>query len=172
LGKYGTPLFTPVPSHVERPNNPPSTVRNLKFYALSLKLAMTEGALKFLSTVQPPFMVETCKGGSKAFLELEHKELLNLKPATVLAIPTRLGEEFSITPGFLQKALEPYLIQTTGKDKLERELGIKPGKFMISATKHYSWPKGGGKFWFFHRDYFTPDINGHGTNPSKKQSPA
>jgi glutamate/tyrosine decarboxylase-like PLP-dependent enzyme len=28
---------------------------------------------------------------------------------------------------------------------LEEKYGIKPGKFLISATKHYSWPKGGGK---------------------------
>lgn len=91
-------------------------------------------------------MVKTCKEVTKKFLELTNDELLNLTPSTVLSIPTQLGDEYSITPGFLQDALKPYLIQTTGKDKLERELEIKPGKYLICATKHYSWPKGGGEF--------------------------
>jgi hypothetical protein len=121
------------------------STRSLMFYPFSLKLAMTEGPLKFLSTVQPPFTVETCNAGPKAFLELTNDELLNLTPATVLALPTRLGEEYSVTPGFLQDALKPYLIQTTGKDAVEKKFKINPGKFMISATKHYSWPKGGGE---------------------------
>ncbi|KAH6843410.1 pyridoxal-dependent decarboxylase domain protein [Chaetomium sp. MPI-CAGE-AT-0009] len=118
-------------------------IRNLKFYPFSLKLAMTEGPLKFLSTVDPPFKVETCNAGPEEFLKLTEEQLLNLTPATVLAIPTRLGKEYSITPGFLQDALNPYLIQSTGKDELEKVFKIKPGKFMVSATKHYSWPKGG-----------------------------
>ncbi|KAM3426292.1 hypothetical protein NHJ13734_009542 [Beauveria thailandica] len=61
----------------------------------------------------------------------------------VLSIPTLLGEKYSISPGFLQDALKPYLIQTTGKDELERRFNINQGKYMICATKHYSWPKGG-----------------------------
>ncbi|KXH51499.1 hypothetical protein CNYM01_07651 [Colletotrichum nymphaeae SA-01] len=117
--------------------------RNLKFYPVSLKLAIEEGTLKFLSTVEPPFKVETCNSGSKEFMKLTIKELLNLTPSTVLSIPTLLGEKYSISPGFLQDALRPFLVQTTGKDDLERKLKINPGKYMICATKHYSWPKGG-----------------------------
>ncbi|RMJ20189.1 hypothetical protein CDV36_000032 [Fusarium kuroshium] len=117
--------------------------RNLKFYPFSLKLAIEKGPLKFLSTVKPPFIVETCNAGPKEFLKLTKQELLNLTPSTVLSIPTLLGEKYSISPGFLQDALKPYLVQTTGKDKLEREFDIKHGKYMICATKHYSWPKGG-----------------------------
>ncbi|KAK4224626.1 pyridoxal phosphate-dependent transferase [Podospora fimiseda] len=118
-------------------------IRNLKFYPFSLKQAIEEGPLKFLSTVEPPFTFETCNGGSKPFVSLSKDELLNLTPSKILSIPTILGEKYSITPNFLQSALKPFLIQSTGKEKLEKKYDINPGKFMISATKHYSWPKGG-----------------------------
>ncbi|KAF6824113.1 hypothetical protein CPLU01_11042 [Colletotrichum plurivorum] len=117
--------------------------RNLKFYPFSLKLAIEKGPLKFLNTVEPPFVVETCNAGPKEFVTLTKEELLNLTPSTVLSIPTLLHKKYSITPGFLQDALRPYLVQTTGMDELERKFNINPGKYMICATKHYSWPKGG-----------------------------
>lgn len=119
--------------------------RNLKFYPFSLKRAIQDekGLLKFLANTEPAFMVEPCNGEPKEFLKLTDHELLNLKPSTVLEIPTKLNVQYSISPSFLQAALKPYLVQSTGKDVLERHYGIKPGKYMISATKHYSWPKGG-----------------------------
>ncbi|KAM3468988.1 hypothetical protein MY5147_007421 [Beauveria neobassiana] len=117
--------------------------RNLKFYPFSLKLAIEKGPLKFLSTIEPPFIVETCNAGPKEFLKLTKEELLNLTPPTVLSIPTLLGEKYSISSGFLQDALKPYLVQTMGKDELESMFDINKGKYMICATKHYSWPKGG-----------------------------
>lgn len=144
LGKYGSSLLSF--TRGTRFNHSSSTARNLKFYPFSLKLAIEEGLLKFLSTIEPPFIVETCNAGPKEFLKLTKEELLNLTPYTVLSIPTLLGEKYSISPGFLQDALRPYLIQTTGKDKLERKFDIYYGKYMICATKHYSWPKGGGEF--------------------------
>lgn len=102
--------------------------------------------LNFLAHADPPFLVENCKGEKKPFTELDTWELLNLKPSTVLELPTRLTNEYSITAQFLQDALKPYLIQTVGKDYLERCFDIETsGKFFLSTTKHYSWPKGGGK---------------------------
>lgn len=102
--------------------------------------------LQFLAHADPPFLVENCKGEKKPFIELDTWELLNLKPSTVLELPTRLTNEYSITAQFLQDALKPYLIQTVGKDDLERRFDIETsGKFFLSTTKHYSWPKGGGK---------------------------
>ncbi|KAI1171294.1 pyridoxal phosphate-dependent transferase [Nemania sp. FL0916] len=119
--------------------------RNLKFYPLSLKLAMKPGKeLAFLTTIEPPFSIENCKGEKKLFGELSTWEMLNLKPSTVLDIPTRLYETYGISSSFLQGALSQYLIQTVGKDLLENEFEIKqPAKFFVSITKHYSWPKGG-----------------------------
>ncbi|KAG5762728.1 hypothetical protein H9Q72_009164 [Fusarium xylarioides] len=91
-------------------------IRNLKFYPLSLKLAMAEGVpLNFLTRIEPPFK-----------------------------IPTRLTSEYAISATFLQTALHDYLIQTVGKEYVDQKFGItKPAKFFVSATKHYSWPKGG-----------------------------
>ncbi|RKL19268.1 hypothetical protein BFJ68_g3542 [Fusarium oxysporum] len=120
-------------------------IRNLKFYPLSLKLAMAEGApLNFLTRIEPPFKVSTCKGEEKPFAELSTWELLNLKPTAILQIPTRLTSEYAISATFLQTALKDYLIQTVGKEYVDQKFGItKPAKFFVSATKHYSWPKGG-----------------------------
>lgn len=123
-----------------------SPARNLKFYPLSLKLAMEpENELGFLATIRRPFVVTTCKGEQKPFKDLKTWELLNLKPSTILNIPTLLYKQYGLSPSFLQSALSKYLIQTIGKDVLERKFEIKPAKFFISTTKHYSWPKGGGK---------------------------
>lgn len=122
--------------------------RNLKFYPLSLKLAMGDGGpLRFLADAEPPFLVENCQATKKPFGELSTWELLNLKPSTILDLPTRLATEYSISPVFLQTALNDYLIQTLGKEEVEKKFGIKKSpKFLISTTKHYSWPKGGGKY--------------------------
>jgi hypothetical protein len=78
-------------------------------------------------------------------MELSTWELLNLKTSTVLELPTRLYDEYSISPEFLQGALDKFLIQSVGQKALEDKYGIRPGKFLIATTKHYSWPKGGGK---------------------------
>ncbi|KAK4668537.1 uncharacterized protein QC764_708110 [Podospora pseudoanserina] len=115
-------------------------IRNLKFYPFSLKRAIEEGSLNFLAG---EFEVKTSTGDAKLFTELSTWELLNLKPSTILEIPSTLAEQYSISSTFLQAALKPYLIQTTGKSVIEQKYGFEPGKFLISATKHYSWPKGG-----------------------------
>jgi hypothetical protein len=104
-----------------------NAARNLKFYPFSLKWAIEEGNLKFLGTVEPVFKVETSQGHKKKFLDLSTWELLNLKPSTVLEIPTRLNDEYSISPPFLQDALKDYLIQSKSKQVLEEKYGIQPG---------------------------------------------
>jgi hypothetical protein len=102
--------------------------------------------LEFLGTMDPPFTLENCKGNKRPFKELSTWELLNLKPSTTLDIPSRLYNEFGISPTFLESAIRPYLIQSIGKDPLEKEFNIKnSAKFCISISKHYSWPKSGGK---------------------------
>ena len=113
-----------------------------------MKLAMEEDqSLEFLATIDPPFVVENCKGDQKLFTNLSTWELLNLKPSTVLNIPTQLLDQYGISAVFLAEALKPHLIQTKGKDALEKQFftNINPGRHYITTTKHYSWPKGGGK---------------------------
>ncbi|KAG9084859.1 hypothetical protein FS749_004894 [Ceratobasidium sp. UAMH 11750] len=68
---------------------------------------------------------------------------MNLKPATVFEIPERLENEFSISSKFLTNTMNKYLIQSLGKDVLEKKFGItQPSKYFVGTTKHYSWPKG------------------------------
>ncbi|KAM7198694.1 Pyridoxal phosphate-dependent transferase [Naviculisporaceae sp. PSN 640] len=116
--------------------------RNLKFYPLSVRKAMgdPDGPLRF---VPDSFSVRTCQGRLKPFRELTTWELLNLKSKTILDIPEQLHEQFGITPTWLQEALDPYNIQTCGKDVLERHFKLeKPAVYFAPSTAHYSWPKG------------------------------
>lgn len=42
--------------------------------------------------------------------------------------------------------MNKYTIQSTGKDGLENKYTKdKPAQYMLSTTRHYSWPKGAGK---------------------------
>lgn len=120
--------------------------RNLKFYPLSLRKAIDDpdGPLRFLPE---SFTVRTCQGALKKFRELTTWELLNLQLKTILDIPERLQAEFGITPKWLETALDPYNIQTIGKDVLQRhfEIQLEPQCF-VASTKHYSWPKSAGKW--------------------------
>ncbi|KAH8426863.1 uncharacterized protein LDX57_004590 [Aspergillus melleus] len=119
--------------------------RNLKFYPLSLRRAMRSGnALEFLRAARPVFQVQVSEGVSKDFLNLTSWELMNLAPSVILNLPTRLQKEYGVSPSFLESSLQQHLVQTTGMKLLEDEFGItKPAKFFVSATRHYSWPKGG-----------------------------
>ncbi|RAH52097.1 pyridoxal-dependent decarboxylase domain protein [Aspergillus piperis CBS 112811] len=115
--------------------------RNLKFYPLSLYHAMREGPLGFIAD---DFWVNTCVGEEKLFKDLGVWELLNLRPEQILDMGEALYQQFGITSKYLEEALKPFSIQTTGKDVLENEFRIKkPAKYLLAQTRHYSWPKGG-----------------------------
>lgn len=102
--------------------------------------------LRFLQDVQPPFEVELCTGKRKAFLRCTTWELLNLKASTIFDLPTKLFNLYGISQAFMNKAMEPFLCQTVGKDYIEDYFRIdKPAQMFVGTTKHYSWPKGGGK---------------------------
>ncbi|GAW25935.1 putative pyridoxal-dependent decarboxylase domain protein [Rosellinia necatrix] len=114
--------------------------RNLKFYPLSLRLAFRQGeALEFLSD---RFYVENCQGDWRLFTNLSTWELLNLRPSDILDLPDRLRQEHGISNDFLSAVMNKFTIQSTGKDVLEREFGVKPCQYMLANTRHYSWPKG------------------------------
>ncbi|KAF0539817.1 PLP-dependent transferase [Gigaspora margarita] len=115
--------------------------RNLKFYPLSLRLAVDNGPLSFISS---SFKVELANGSHKLLKECSTWELLNLKPTTVLDIPDQLFNKYGISSQFLQEVLnEKYIIQTVGKDYLEEKFHIKESiVYFASETMHYSWPKG------------------------------
>ncbi|CUA75304.1 DNA annealing helicase and endonuclease ZRANB3 [Rhizoctonia solani] len=115
---------------------------NMKFYPLSVACAMEPGAS--LDFICDEFMIELCTGETKLFSQATAWELLNLKPETVFDIPERLQNEYAISSGALSAVLNPYLIQTCGKDVLEKKFDIKPSKYFVGTTKHGSWPNGAG----------------------------
>lgn len=117
--------------------------RNLKFYPLSIRSAMKEGGP--LAFIAKDFVIEPCTGPEKLFQDLTSWELLNLKSKTILDIPEKLYSQYHIAPGFLNDVMQKYGIQSTGKQKLEKEFDIPDALFFVSSTRHYSWPKGGGK---------------------------
>ncbi|KAF8962310.1 PLP-dependent transferase [Flammula alnicola] len=119
------------------------TARNLKFYPLALKEAMCPRAP--LGFIAHAFCVHKCASPNELtlFRDLDVWDLLNLRPEEILSIPDRLHTEFRISPTFLDKALRPYIIQTVGKEFYEKKDEIEhPIQYLLSSTKHYSWPKG------------------------------
>ncbi|KAG9121292.1 hypothetical protein FRC07_002791 [Ceratobasidium sp. 392] len=96
-----------------------------------------------LEHIRDKFEIELCTGEKKLFSAASTWELMNLKPATVFEIPERLENEFSISSTFLTNTMNKYLIQSLGKDVLEKKFGIsQPTRYFVGSTKHYSWPKG------------------------------
>ncbi|KAF4543741.1 Pyridoxal-dependent decarboxylase domain protein [Lasiodiplodia theobromae] len=115
------------------------SARNLKYYPLALRKAF-DGPLGFAGDT---FTVKTARNEEKLFIELSTWELLNLKPDTILDLPVRLNVDYGISSKYIERILDEFGIQSRGKDALDREFGIeKPPQYMISNTRHYSWPKG------------------------------
>jgi hypothetical protein len=99
-----------------------------------------------LKKVLEKFEISTCKDEKKLFKNLTNWERLNLRVSTILEIPERLEEEFGVAPSYLEGVMKPFSIQSTGQQHLEIKHDVKgPIQYMVSSTRHYSWPKGGGK---------------------------
>ncbi|KAI0948556.1 hypothetical protein AcV7_009267 [Taiwanofungus camphoratus] len=116
--------------------------RNLKFYPLSLKWAIEEGKLAFVAS---SFKVPLTKkdSGEVLFMEASDHDLLNLKSEVVLSIPDRLSQQFGISQQFLEEEISPYLVQSIGREPLEKRYGIAhTPQYLISKMNHYGWPKG------------------------------
>ena len=98
-----------------------------------------------LNYIADTFEVPLPTGQSKVLAEMSLWELLNLTPKAILDVPRRLESEYGITPTYLDTVLGKYIVQTRGKQAVEIEWGMKTSpRYFISATKHYSWPKGAG----------------------------
>ena len=98
-----------------------------------------------LAFIADTFEMQPCIGKPKLFKDFTKWELLNIKPADVLNIPERLYNQYRISQKFLQSVMETYGIQSTGKDALEKEFELDPMRYYLSNSRHYSWPKSGGK---------------------------
>jgi hypothetical protein len=118
--------------------------RNLKFYPLALKRAVDNEPC--LAHVAPHFKVKLCTGKEKVLADCDAWDLLNLTADEVVSLMTRISETFELSATALQAILNNYLIQTTGKDDLEKYFAIQqPPRYLCPKTTHYSWPKGAGK---------------------------
>lgn len=79
-------------------------------------------------------------------MEASNHDLLNLKSEVVLSIPDRLSQQFGISQQFLEEEISPYLVQSIGREPLEKRYGIAhTPQYLISKMNHYGWPKGAGK---------------------------
>lgn len=123
-----------IPSHL---------ARNLKFYPLSIRSAMKNGNL--LAFIADSFEMKPSIGDTKLFKDFTTWELLNIRPTEILDIPERLYDQYRISPKYLQSVMETYGIQSTSKDVLEKEFDVGPMSYFVSNSRHYSWPKSGGK---------------------------
>jgi len=115
--------------------------RNLKYYTLALKNAMTQGDNPPLGFVYPTFKVKLCTGEEKFFKDCSTWELMNLKSHTILSFADTLAIEYGISSKYVEYIMNDYIIQTVGKEALEKQYNVKPPVVLISYTNHYSWPK-------------------------------
>lgn len=100
-----------------------------------------------LAFIADSFAVTTCIGQEKLLKDCDTWELLNLRPATILEIPERLYKEYRISSTFLDNVMKNYTVQSISKDALMKRWGIETQPVLfVPSTKHYSWPKGAGKF--------------------------
>ncbi|PCH35944.1 PLP-dependent transferase [Wolfiporia cocos MD-104 SS10] len=133
--------------------------RSLKFYPLSLMLALQEGDLQFAA---PTFMVRpTGASGDKLYVECSAWELLNLKQDVILGLGEALARQFDISSDFLDAAVQPYLAQALGKGELEKRFGVKPPKYFNAITKHYSINKAANILGIGESNLVNIDIDDH-----------
>lgn len=100
-----------------------------------------------LANVGKTFTVTNAQNKEDLLVNTSTWDLLNLKVETILDLPDRLNRNYGISSKYLEKVLDDYGIQSLGKDQIEKQFGIeKPAQYMLSSTRHYSWPKGAGTY--------------------------
>ncbi|KAK7709317.1 hypothetical protein SLS64_006229 [Diaporthe eres] len=139
LGYFTTMLYNPKNVAFSGSYNLGNAARNLKFYPFSLRMAF-DGPL---ANVGKTFTVVNAQNKEDLLVNMPTWDLLNLKVETILDLPDRLNRDYGISSKYLEKVMDEFGIQSIGKDELEKQFGIeKPAQYMLSSTRHYSWPKG------------------------------
>ena len=116
------------------------SARNLKFYPLALQAALqNEPSLVAAKEIT----ISLPNGGLKPLTELDTWSLLNLKGDDILALPTRLNNEYQISRETLTAAISKYSLQNLGIGDFSRRFlrDANLPVFLVPATKHYSFPK-------------------------------
>ncbi len=114
--------------------------RNLKCYPVAVAEALRKE--KPLAPAQG-LLVQLPNGEEHPLLELDTWHLLNLKADDVLALPTRIRNEYDISEEALER-VQPYTIQALGFAEFNRRFSNAAADLVVlaPATAHYSWPKG------------------------------
>jgi hypothetical protein len=98
-----------------------------------------------LANVGKTLTVTNAQNKKDLLINMPTWDLLNLKVETVLDLPDRLNRDYGISSKYLEKVMDEYGIQSLGKEVIEKHFGIEmPAQYMLSSTRHYSWPKGAG----------------------------
>jgi glutamate/tyrosine decarboxylase-like PLP-dependent enzyme len=117
------------------------SARNLKFYPLALQVALKEDpALATAKTIA----IALPTGAVVPLIELDAWSLLNLKADDILALPTRLTNEYQISRDTVTGSLAKYSLQSLGILEFSRRFLTQIDKspvFLVPGTKHYSFPK-------------------------------
>ena len=115
--------------------------RNLKYYPVSLAAALK--AESSLSKARP-LKISLPDGRREVLASLDTWTLLNLQGDEILAVSTRINQEFGISSAELSAAMDRYSIQSLGFEQFRhRFLQDVPQQpcILAPATMHYSWPK-------------------------------
>jgi glutamate/tyrosine decarboxylase-like PLP-dependent enzyme len=115
--------------------------RNLKFLPISIRAALREDSTLAAARAM---RVRLPDGGEAEIASASSWTLLNLDVDEILALPSRLGEEYELGREVLTAALRQTSVQDLGMhDFAARWLPDleKAPVFLATGTKHYSWPK-------------------------------
>ncbi|MDV2998037.1 MAG: hypothetical protein N4J56_007742 [Chroococcidiopsis sp. SAG 2025] len=117
------------------------SARNLKFYPLALQAALKED-LALANAKEIAILLPS--GESVPLIGLDTWSVLNLKADDILALPTRLTNEYQISRDTVTASLNKCSLQSLGIQEFSRRFLSQIDKspvFFVPGTKHYSFPK-------------------------------
>ena len=114
--------------------------RNLKYFPVSLAAAL-EGDARLKQA--KGLTVRLPDGSSSTLVGLDAWGRLNLGVDEILALPTRIQDDFGISTDDLEAILQSYSVQSLGLLALTGAYlpGVPAGVVVGPGTMHYSWPK-------------------------------
>ncbi|NEQ73817.1 MAG: decarboxylase [Okeania sp. SIO2C9] len=117
------------------------SARNLKFYPIAFQAALkNESSLAAAKNIE----ISLPTGELKPLIKFDTWSLLNLRGDDILALPSRLTQEYEIDSEAIAQALSKYSLQNIGIQEFSRQflrdIAASP-VFLVPGTKHYSFPK-------------------------------
>lgn len=146
------------------------SARNLKFYPIALKAAIIqEPELSAAKDITVRAYNESSKlWVDQRLIDLTPWQLLNLQADDILALPTRITDEYKIQPDTITTALKKYSVQDLGIHEFSSEFlsdtenPIASPVFFVPGTKHYSFPKAAALLGIGASHLIDVQVNEHG----------